>query len=84
MRDDYSTSVREHRILIADDQKFNIEALMIILEYFVKVDTSICDQALNGQDAYDFIEENVTKNEFTHCDYKLVLMDHDMPFMDGN
>jgi len=47
-------------MLIADDQKFNIEALLIILEYFVKVDTSICDQALNGQEAYDLVVENVT------------------------
>jgi len=70
--------------LIADDQKFNIEALIIILEYLVKVDTSICDQVLNGQSAYDSVVENVTKNEFLYCDYKLVLMDHDMPFMNGN
>ena len=28
--------------------------------------------------------ENVKKNEYAFCDYKLVLMDHDMPFMDGN
>ena len=27
---------------------------------------------------------NVTKNEFEYCDYKLVLMDHEMPIMDGN
>ena len=50
----------------------------------MKVDTTICDQVLNGQSAYDKVVENVKKNEYAYCDYKLVLMDHDMPFMDGN
>ena len=40
----------EHKILIVDDQWFNIEAIKIILKYKVGIDTSaICDFALNGK-----------------------------------
>jgi hypothetical protein len=39
IKDDDQSLNDDKRILIADDQKFNIEALIIILEYFVKVDT---------------------------------------------
>ena len=42
-----------YRILIVDDQKFNIEALLIILDYFVKVQISVCDSALNGLVAFE-------------------------------
>ena len=70
--------------MIADDQRFNIDALIIILEYFVKIDVSVCDSALNGQSAYDFVVANVTKNDFQNCDYKLIMLDHEMPFMNGN
>ena len=89
--DDYDTNdkyqleaVNEYKILIVDDQKFNIDALLIILEYFVKVDTSVCDSALSGQSAFEKVEANVIKNNYKSCDYKIILMDHEMPFMSGN
>jgi hypothetical protein len=39
----------EKRILIVDDQSFNIEALLIILKYKVGLDSNqLCDKALSG------------------------------------
>ena len=39
--------------------------------------------ALDGQQALDLVIKNVSKNNNSSCDYKLILMDSDMPFMDG-
>ena len=39
----------KQRILIVDDQSFNIEALMIILKYTIGLDTKkYCEKALLG------------------------------------
>ena len=48
------------KILIVDDQIFNINALLIILEHSVKIDCQlICDKATNGKEALKIIENNV-------------------------
>ena len=40
------------KILIVDDQSFNIDALKIILKYKIGIETDIfCDQACDGFDA---------------------------------
>jgi PleD family two-component response regulator len=63
----------QKRILIVDDQIFNINALLIILEHSVKIDCqSICDKATNGKEALKIIENNVNvnkKNGIDRCDY---------------
>jgi hypothetical protein len=41
-------SFSTNRILIVDDQKFNIDALFIILEYYVQINPKIYDFALDG------------------------------------
>ena len=41
----------------------------------------ICDSALNGQAALDKIKAYVEQNGF--CKYDLILMDCNMPIMDG-
>lgn len=71
------------RILIVDDETFNLDAVKILLKYAVKFDTSLCDIAHNGEQALNKIKENVNQNESKHCNYKLILMDCHMPFMDG-
>lgn len=44
------------RILIVDDEQFNIDALKIILKYKVGIDSDkICDQAKNGIEALSII-----------------------------
>ena len=40
------------KILIVDDQVFNIDALKIILQYKLGIPASICDSALSGVDAF--------------------------------
>ena len=72
------------KILIVDDQSFNIEAIKIILKYKVGIDAnSLCDFALNGKHALDMIYKNVEQNNFKMCNYNLILLDCNMPFMDG-
>ena len=42
-------SNKTKKILIVDDIGFNIQALQIILKYFVKISVEIaCEKALNG------------------------------------
>ena len=45
------------KILIVDDQIFNINALMIILQHSVKIDSeAICDTAISGKIALDLVK----------------------------
>ena len=40
---------REPKILLVDDEEYNLTALKIILQYHIKLDVDkICDEALNG------------------------------------
>ena len=46
-----------------DDEQFNINALLIILQYKVNIDAyNLCDQALSGDQALKLIEANLKKN----------------------
>ena len=74
----------QKKILIVDDQSFNIEAVLIILKYSVGLDSqSICDKAFNGQEALQMVIDNVNLNQGRYCNYDLIFMDCNMPFMDG-
>ena len=68
-----------NRILIVDDNSFNIVSLSMILSTNFGVDV---DKAFNGQDA---LEKVLQKNKNLCCktNYKLILMDCNMPIMDG-
>ena len=57
---------------------------MIILKHSVGIDSKqICEKAFNGVEALNMIVANVEKNQFRSCDFDLILMDCNMPFMDG-
>ena len=72
-----------NRILIVDDQNFNIEALKIILTFICKLPDEIIDIAMSGQAAINLIKANVQQNKNRDCNYTLILCDCNMPIIDG-
>ena len=76
--------LQQKKILVVDDQVFNIDALLIILGMVLKVDVdTVCEKASSGEEALRKIIENVEENDEELCNYSLILMDCNMPFMDG-
>ena len=72
------------RILIMDDQMFNIYALKIMLRCFTIIEPDdVSDIALNGQEAIKKVVQNISNNQGSHCDYSIIFMDCNMPFIDG-
>ena len=73
------------KILIVDDIGFNIQALQIILKYMVKLNVDLfCDKAMNGLDALEMVKKDVEDvHNGDNCSYELILMDCNMPIMDG-
>jgi CheY-like chemotaxis protein len=66
-----------------DDIGFNIESLKIILKYLAKIDTDlICDRAFNGEQALEIIKKEACQYNLKNS-YDLILMDCNMPVMDG-
>jgi len=50
------------RILIVDDQIFNIQALESILESKFNISKKIIDHAMNGEEALSIIEKDMNEN----------------------
>ena len=72
--------------MIVDDQSYNIDALFMILKYAIQVKDikKVVDSAFDGKQALDFVIKNVEKNyPIKRCNYDLILMDCNMPVMDG-
>lgn len=70
------------RVLIVDDQGFNIDATKIILRYTVGLDSKkYCESATSGNQALKMVKEDVEKNG--QSKYNLILMDLNMPEMNG-
>jgi len=75
---------KKRRILIVDDQGFNIQALLIILHTIFGIDTDTkCSIALNGKEALNKVKESASQHNNLMCGYDLILMDCNMPFLDG-
>lgn len=72
------------RILVADDEPFNIIALEGILQQY---NVSSIDRAFNGQEALQKFERNLSGGSVScgsrHVPYKLFLLDKNMPVLDG-
>ena len=70
------------KILIVDDAVFNLQTIKMMLQRTFKLDQSVFNFcANNGQEALNFVEEDI-KN-FGRNRFKLILMDCQMPVMDG-
>ena len=70
--------------MIVDDQSYNIDAMMIILSTAFNIDTSqACSTAFNGNQALKKVQESVEFFQGKQCGYEVILMDCNMPFMDG-
>ena len=75
----------KYKILIVDDQSFNIEALKIILHYCIGLNTQLyCKAALSGHQALQMVKDDFENNTENETTFNLILMDLNMPGMDGN
>jgi len=84
IHDKYTISHRKEcsctsQILIVDDNMFNLIPLELILRQMFSLSV---DKAFNGQEAVTLFEKNMAK-DCCNSKYKLVLMDLNMPIMDG-
>ena len=71
-------------ILLVDDQEFNLNAIEIILKYKLKVNVEkSCVRATSGAEAIEIIKQDVMKNNYTRSSFTLILMDYEMPEMNG-
>ena len=63
MKKQYKLISQHKRILIVDDQSFNIDALKIIMKYKIGLETNIfCDSACDGFDAISKVINDVKHN----------------------
>ena len=65
-----------HRVLIVDDDQINIT---VLTRYFESFKDCVFDLAFNGQQAVDTVKKMAQQNLY----YELILMDCNMPIMDG-
>jgi CheY-like chemotaxis protein len=76
--------MEEKQILIVDDSHFNIIAMKSILTRRLAIDANrLCASALKGRDALKKVADNVEMRYGRDTSYKLILMDCNMPFLDG-
>ena len=76
---------QRRKILIVDDHLFNIEAIKIILQCKVHLDVDfVCDIAMDGAEAIEVILNDILiLHNGERSSYALILMDCQMPVMDG-
>ena len=70
-------------MLIVDDQIFNIQAIKILLKVLnLKPEVEICE-AMDGLEAVKAVKDELEGNGGAYSSYIFILMDNNMPFMDG-
>ena len=83
-KDKIRTFVRsqEKRILIVDDEPYNLMAAKILLEVLGLQDSGrVIETAVNGQIAFEKIQHEIQIHNKNR--YDLIFMDQNMPVMDG-
>ena len=64
------------KILIVDDEQYNIDAIEIILEHVCGIEVEfICTQAKNGKQALEIIKDDAMKYNHKKSSFNLILMD---------
>ena len=75
--------LKSSKILIVDDESFNIRAINVLISSYGLNPDKICDKAKNGAVALKMVKENAFLHKYRMIDYDLILMDGNMPVMDG-
>ena len=76
--------VKEKKVLIVDDESFNRMAMRSMLDIVgLQNYDNLSVDAVNGQVAVDIIVQDVEENDENYCSFDLILMDCNMPVMDG-
>jgi PleD family two-component response regulator len=75
---------RRQKILIVDDEIFNLQALRVIFKYVCELpEDDLVVSARNGLEALEIIRKDLTYNKNCFSSFSLILMDCNMPVMDG-
>ncbi len=77
-----SSEGQSRKVLIVDDQVFNIEAVKGILEFVFKFDLTRVHQATDGEEALEMVKKDCVDHD-GESSFSLILIDCNMPFMDG-
>ena len=73
--------VRERRLMMVDDEPFNIQALMGLLGVLKMSRLDLVDVCYNGEESVRLMETAIQQGDVDR--YSLILTDMSMPFMDG-
>ena len=72
------------RILICDDIDFNLQAIEALMTHSLGIDYKrVCLTALSGKEAVEKLKRDLDAHDGKDSSIKLVLMDCQMPLMDG-
>ena len=71
----------QKRVMVVDDEPFNVQALVTILRLLGLPNTVQIDTCYNGQEAVNLVKRAIDENEVTR--YPLILSDCSMPVLDG-
>ena len=67
----------EKKILLIDDEQFNLTCLIVLLQYKLEIDVEkVCVQANSGEEALQMVKDDAEKNHNQDSSFKLILTDY--------